>query len=486
MTPVPDMAYVPGFKYDVFISYAWVNNQSADDRDGESGWVTQFCKRLRRGLDEKLGRIGSSSFFFDEAGMARERDFNPQIEAALKSSATMMVLFSDGYLQSKACCDEMRLFNELTGAAHSSGRVFLVRIDDVPQHVWPDNFRKYFHNVLGYEFFRKHDRGLVLRLDFEDNKFKLEYEILRKSLSLKLKAMKLDAEKKPPLPVPVQPTVLIGQTTPDPRLRAARKALFSHCESAQLTVLPQGNYPSSPEKFRELFQQHLTQAHVFVHLLTDAYSDRTEEFPDGFEGYQDQMARAANVTILRWRDAAIDLDAIDDAAHRQFITAPDVRSDLPSIFFQAVVEAAQSSFQIARDAVHGGGNGKSVSQVVLVRADENDSDATREMVTRLAQANIGCRVARNGVPLVDRLRKIPFDALIVILGQCSPLWIEEQGDELLAVDLNMKDQTPLRAYCHAERRRVVPPYVGGEMLDLITPDELDPLIQAIHARKVNR
>jgi hypothetical protein len=58
------MAYVPDYQYDVFISYAWVNNQPPDESDPDSGWITRFMKRLKQGLDEKLGRIGSSEFFF--------------------------------------------------------------------------------------------------------------------------------------------------------------------------------------------------------------------------------------------------------------------------------------------------------------------------------------------------------------------------------------------------------------------------------------
>ena len=32
-------AFVPGFEYDVFISYAWVNNYPEQDAKPETGWV---------------------------------------------------------------------------------------------------------------------------------------------------------------------------------------------------------------------------------------------------------------------------------------------------------------------------------------------------------------------------------------------------------------------------------------------------------------
>ena len=55
-----ETAFVPNFDYDVFISYAWVDNQVDDDDQSAHGWVSQFRDRLTRRIDQKLGRIDSA------------------------------------------------------------------------------------------------------------------------------------------------------------------------------------------------------------------------------------------------------------------------------------------------------------------------------------------------------------------------------------------------------------------------------------------
>ena len=473
------MAFVPDHRYDVFISYAWVNNQPPDENDPDSGWITRFMKRLKKGLDEKLGRIGSSEFFFDQSIIERTKDFNPQIEEALRKSAIVVAFFSDGYLASDACRQELRMYHEFAGPLSDSGRLFLVHVDEVAKDRWPTDFHTYLKNILGYRFYRKAMvRGTTSKLEVADREFTDEFESLRRDLKKRLEELKEEqtatvaepAEREP------RPTVLVAQSTPD--LRKERKALVSNCESTNLRVLPEKNWPAAPGEFRQAFDEALEHAHVFVQLLSDCYSDRTEEFPDGIEAFQyQQAANKSGLTVLQWRDGDVDLTDVDDA-HLAFITAPDVRSSLPAVFHKDVVDQTRRAFEIQRDAKHGAGQ-PDASKLVLLKADPADAEPTNEIVQSLTAANILCRVARNGVPMVERLRAIPFDALIVVLGECPDDWIEDRGDELMAVDLNFKDQVPLRVYCHCGSRQTTPPYVGREMLQVVAPGELDRLIQAI-------
>ena len=41
---------------------------------------------------------------------------------------------------------------------------------------------------------------------------------------------------------------------------------------------------------------------------------------------------------------------------------------------------------------------------------------------------------------------MPYDAVLIVYGSCSDDWLEQRGDELIAVDRNLKDQAPVRAY----------------------------------------
>ena len=48
------MAFIPNYKYDIFVSYAHVDDQPLPG--AEEGWVTTLIKGLKTGLNQKLGR----------------------------------------------------------------------------------------------------------------------------------------------------------------------------------------------------------------------------------------------------------------------------------------------------------------------------------------------------------------------------------------------------------------------------------------------
>jgi hypothetical protein len=139
-----ETAFVPNFDYDVFISYAWVDNQVDDDDQSAHGWVSQFRDRLRRRVDQMLGREDSVRVFSDTFEIRKNRDFGAQIEAALGKTAVMVVVFSPGYIASKACREELQCFSQVVQEKLSaSGRLFLVHLDHVPSARWPAEIFKY-------------------------------------------------------------------------------------------------------------------------------------------------------------------------------------------------------------------------------------------------------------------------------------------------------------------------------------------------------
>ena len=469
------MVYLPTFQYEVFISYAWVNNYPEDESDSESGWITRFKNRLQPRLDERLGRKGAARLFFDCTSLQHNKNFDLRIEQALQQSATFVAFISDGYLASTGCGQEMRLFHKIAGA--NSGRLFLVHLEDTDRSQWPSEHLQNLKNIIGYRFFRQGPSdGSSVKLAPGSSEFEKEFESLRTALATQLKSMRAErSHPQEPEGSKPRPTVLIAKTTPD--LRHERKALANYCMSAGLRVLPESPWPSPAEEFSEAFAAALKESHVFVQLLSISYADREPLFPSGIETYQNQLAQQAGLTILQWRDQAAVLDGLDDDAHRALLMAPNVRAELPALFHQEVVERTYRAFHICQDTRHKTDDATAL-RLVLVRADGVDNEPTERIVHSLSEANIGCRVTQNGVPLVQRLREIHFDALIVVMGRCRDKWCEDQGEELLAVDLNHKDQVPLRAYClWGERRRL--PYVRRDMLQVVVPDELDVLIQAI-------
>ena len=477
-------AYVPGFEYDVFISYAWVNNYPEQDDKPESGWVTRFKKKLQQYLDERLGRLGSSRIFLDIVQLGKNQDFDPQIETSVKKSAVFVALFSDGYIASPGCRNEIKHFSDAVGGnLPQSGRFFLARIDHVDRDSWPEEFAGYKENLIGYDFGARdpiNDR--FRRFRHGEDQLHRPLEDLRTDVAEQLKKMRKESggetrganasDSDSAKPDAAQPTVLVSQTTAD--LRKQRKQLISYCGNAQLSVLGLAPYKSAAEEFQEAFRADLQRAHLFVQPLGEFYSDRTEGFSEGKEQWQLNEARASGISILQWRDADLEIDEIDDQDHLKLVGHPDVRSDPPAVFHKDVVDRAQRAFDAGRVAPAEGDR-----RLALIKFNEADEEPTKEMLAELKLAHINCRSTHNGRSMVDRLRENHYDALVVVLGNPPADWLEERGDELMAVELDLKEQAPLRAYYYCGESSPVPPYVGQDVLEIHGRDQLDQLVQAI-------
>ena len=88
------MAYVPGYKHDIFVSYA-----TADD---QHGWVTEFVNELTIQLDALLGRTGACDVWWDRADLDEAARLSEQFKAVLKDTAILVAVLSKAYDASPA------------------------------------------------------------------------------------------------------------------------------------------------------------------------------------------------------------------------------------------------------------------------------------------------------------------------------------------------------------------------------------------------
>src|SRR5215831_14114475 len=87
------MAIVPGFEYDLFVSYAHADNLP---EEGEEGWVGQFVKRLVPVLRQRLGGAEALKVFFDSRATAANYDL-AELLIAVRQSALFLAISSPGY-----------------------------------------------------------------------------------------------------------------------------------------------------------------------------------------------------------------------------------------------------------------------------------------------------------------------------------------------------------------------------------------------------
>jgi hypothetical protein len=235
------------------------------------------------------------------------------------------------------------------------------------------------------------------------------------------------------------PTVCLAKVTPD--LRKARDIVANYLTSARLNVLPAKPYSADPSKFLPVLEADLVQANVFVQILGEIYADRTEELPEGEENAQFQRARKSGKVILQWRDKSVNLDVIDDPPHRELVGGAGVVCNDLTEFAKLVAERAKRVHEVGPPAV-----ADDQQWLALIKADKPDSVVAEEVSQALMSANVNCRVTSAGKSLVETLREVPYDAVLIVYGSCGNDWLERHGDELMAVDLNFKNLGPVRAY----------------------------------------
>jgi hypothetical protein len=87
------MAYVPGFQYDLFISYA--------RRSDMAKWVTMFKEELERQLASTLG--GRPALLWMDSQLQVGDDFSQRVQTKLRNTALLLAVISPRYVESEAC-----------------------------------------------------------------------------------------------------------------------------------------------------------------------------------------------------------------------------------------------------------------------------------------------------------------------------------------------------------------------------------------------
>jgi hypothetical protein len=112
------MAYVPGFRNDIFISYAHGDDDPPLTPDGK-GWVSHFRDRLATAVRQRLGAAPASipKIWIDHRDLASDVDFDREIHDQL-DAAVLVTIVSPSYRTSEYCDKELRHFLQIVQDKH--------------------------------------------------------------------------------------------------------------------------------------------------------------------------------------------------------------------------------------------------------------------------------------------------------------------------------------------------------------------------------
>lgn len=168
--------------HDIFISYAWVDNEVYPG--SEMGWVSTFVDGLRKHLARELGRGDDADrLWLDYEQMRGNEGLTPTIRANLEASRTLVLVLSKGYLASPWCRQELATFAGKAGA--SSGRIFVVQMSPVDQEPEP------LRDLLKYSFWYLDEQHQPCTrwfpdIDPTDREYAREQQRLARDLAAKL------------------------------------------------------------------------------------------------------------------------------------------------------------------------------------------------------------------------------------------------------------------------------------------------------------
>lgn len=499
-------AYAGGdFEYDVFLSYAWVNN---NPKGIVGNWVSGFQERLEATLNARLGRSDSSKFFFDIKTLGKSTEFGPQIEDALRKSATVVAVISKGYIESPNCREELRFFDDkvVPEAISKSGRLYLVWYDCHDEKgEWPDQYREEFsrrvQGLIGYEFFALVD-SVASGKPCRPKKSKYQTSLLQlttdlaKHLTGRRKQAGFVAKPRGESAssdsngiaaahvVDSGPTVLIAQSFPDRTIRKRRQKLADWCRNAGCNVLGEHEYAAAPAELGAEFKADLQQAHLVVQLFTDNwFRCDQKDFPDGLEAWQQQQAENVGIEVIQCRDRALrrpndkERSEFDDDERRHFdlIFGPEIMTAEPSELHPHVVERAQVAFELGRLTPSAEGD-----RSLLIKVSEDDFREHEATLLELGR-QVVCTFAHNGRSVVERYRRRKFDAVVVVLGQaCTQEWCDERVNELIESRQSFRDTGPVHAWFNTGTWQGAPPLMAPGFLIIRGRTDLRVLFNAIN------
>jgi hypothetical protein len=310
------MAYVPNFEFDIFISYAHVDNLTTP---GEAkGWIATFEEFLAVLLSKKVGKIGSVKIWRDP-NLDGSQLFDTTIENRIKRSAVFLAFTSTGYLESEYCQQELKWFhdnatNDRLGVNIGDRmRVLNVLLNNIPYDKWP----QYYGKTSGYDFFTaENDDDPGYPVNFGGDLFEVRLRKLVDAIYKTLIAIKDVVEPKTATPIFTK-TVYLADTADS--LVAYRKRILNDL-GPKVRIVSNVPPPFDAESHESTVVEAIKQADLCVHLL-DHLPGREIQGEAGKSYPQKQVElglKYARSQVI-WAPNTLDLETVDDVAYKTFL-----------------------------------------------------------------------------------------------------------------------------------------------------------------------
>jgi hypothetical protein len=458
------MPFVPEAQYDVFISYAHIDNNAVSP---DQRWVSRFKEDLFNAVRQQVGS-DKVEFFFDEHSSRGHHNRLVTLLEAARGSIVFVPVLSPSYIDpDRWTMDELDAFLSVGGDADS--RILPVEIlPPADRNVYPDRIgglisRRFFVSSGGVAH-----RPLTW---FDDQK---EWYARITDVAGGIKDVLLRQRRPQPefsvlrLVDPAR-TVVLAETTDD--LEEEREQVRRYLEQYGITVLPARTYPQGGSDFVSAVHEDLARANHFVQILGRTRGRRPPDLPDGYilaqhDAARAEVARRPGFTVLGWRRPDL---AVDRATH------PDARA----IFAQETLAMTLTAFQaeivrrveLARHDVPSSPPRASEDRIVFINADTTDVAQAKSLQEIIREEGFDYVLSLWDGPREEVFNDLKAnikecDILLLVYGIAEPAWVRQH---MFLYRKIKKDRTepPLAvAVCHC-------PPDPKRPLDIVMSDFVD-------------
>ncbi|MGI9261702.1 MAG: toll/interleukin-1 receptor domain-containing protein [Woeseiaceae bacterium] len=422
------MGFVPGYKHDIFISYAHIDNRVPTHKE-PPGWVGTIRDTLQDYIASELGTTDFDLWMDDK--LEAVETVKKQLMDVVDDTAILLVVLSKSSANSIWCALERQTFIDKI-AERAGPRLFV--ITPKPFNNTDEVIQKAFYNRLIFEFWvtdsDRKERTLGPPTWRQEQKFYDRCEDLATEIAKGMRILKenhaqqVETVSEVSIPAGDEPVIYLAHTTPD--LESSRMEVKRYLEQHDVDVLPRGHYASEPDAYKDAATNDIGRSVLFAQLLSEHASTEPEDYEGGYNQMQFDLAKEAGIPTLQWRNPAVDLDAVEDFDHLELIDSGIVRAEALEDFKEHIVDTVN-----VEAAAH-----EEESEVarVFVYADPNeeaDQEAAQKLSAALDEAGAECLLP-NPTDDPKEFRKdieqnmLRCNGMIVVYENTPLTWVQNQ------------------------------------------------------------
>jgi hypothetical protein len=453
MTDSRDKKESPGFKHDLFISYAHFDNRPLYESD--QGWVDRLHDRLEIILTMWLGE---KLEIWRDLKLHGNDHFGPEMLERLSQSALILSVLSPSHIKSEWCQKELRAFHQRAAAnggihINNKSRVFKVCKTPVNQEAHPPELQ----GILGYEFFGLDQKTKRLQ-EFSDEvgpnrdkRYWDKLDVLAQDIKELIEYLR---HPQPSTAKPFGKTIYLAETTSD--RRDDRDRIRSELKLNGYQVLPDKPL-SLDHRLRDEVNNYLAVSHLAVHLIGANYGIVPENESTSIVELQRELASvrmgAAGFSQLIWMPPGL---SSTDERQQRFIGELANHLNLPSgtvllqfkledlkTFIHEKLNPPAPSLELP-NALSGNGDPRPV--LVYIVYDQPDQEAVKPIADCLFNRGFEpFLLPGDADPKMHMECLQQCDAVLTYCGKTTDGWLQMKRMELLKLS-GYRTTKPITAF----------------------------------------